>query len=104
MHFALYLIFEAVKTYFQIFSPFQKLSARAFDGLNNLRRLNLEQNRLARLERGIFTGVPAILRLNLNSNLLQTITYNNFLPLMDNLVNSTVELLLKGKIILLFQV
>ncbi|XP_039453246.1 connectin-like [Culex pipiens pallens] len=73
----------------------EKLSARAFDGLNNLRRLNLEQNRLARLERGIFTGVPAILRLNLNSNLLQTITYNNFLPLMDNLVNSTVELLLK---------
>ena len=75
--------------FFRLFAPAQKLSARAFDGLNNLRKLNLENNRLKRLERGIFTGVPAVLNLNLNANQLETITYNNFLPLMDNLVNST---------------
>lgn len=64
--------------------------------MNNLRKLNLENNRLKRLERGIFTGVPAVLNLNLNANQLETITYNNFLPLMDNLVNSTAILHLKG--------
>lgn len=84
-------------TIFSLLSQFQKVSARAFDGLNNLRKLNLEHNRLTRLERGIFTGVPAVLTLNLNSNMLETITYNNFLPLMDNFVNSSAVLYVRGE-------
>lgn len=71
----------------------QKISERAFDGLNNLQRLNLENNRLKLLERGIFTGVPALIYLNLMKNSLETITYNNILPLMDNLVNNTNSIL-----------
>jgi Leucine-rich repeat (LRR) protein len=72
---------------------FQKISERAFDGLNNLQRLNLENNHLKLLERGIFTGVPALIYLNLMKNSLETITYNNILPLMDNLVNNTNSIL-----------
>lgn len=45
------------------------------------------------LERGIFTGVPALIYLNLMKNSLETITYNNILPLMDNLVNNTNSIL-----------
>lgn len=74
-------------------SLLQKISERAFDGLNNLQRLNLENNRLKLLERGIFTGVPALIYLNLMKNSLETITYNNILPLMDNLVNNTNSIL-----------
>lgn len=77
----------------KIFFFLQKISERAFDGLNNLQRLNLENNRLKLLERGIFTGVPALIYLNLMKNSLETITYNNILPLMDNLVNNTNSIL-----------
>jgi len=45
------------------------------------------------LERGLFTGVPALIYLNLMKNSLETITYNNILPLMDNLVNNTNSIL-----------
>lgn len=41
------------------------------------------------LERGLFTGVPALIYLNLMKNSLETITHNNIMPLMDNLVNNT---------------
>lgn len=76
----------------------QRLSERAFDGLNNLRILNLEHNRLAVLEGGVFSGVPAVTTLNLNHNLLETLTYNNVLPIMDNLVNNTFSVLsISGK-------
>jgi hypothetical protein len=71
----------------------QKIAERAFDGLNNLQRLNLENNNLKLLERGLFTGVPALIYLNLMKNSLETITYNNMLPLMDNLVNNTNSIL-----------
>jgi hypothetical protein len=57
--------------------------------LNNLQRLNLENNNLKVLERGLFTGVPALIYLNLMKNSLETITHNNIMPLMDNLVNNT---------------
>lgn len=76
---------------------FQKISERAFDGLNNLKRLNLENNHLKLLERGLFTGVPALIYLNLMKNSLETITFNNILPLMDNLVNNTSELSINGE-------
>lgn len=74
----------------------QRLSERAFDGLNNLKHLNLENNRLKVLERGVFTGVPALNYLNLMKNSLETITFSNVLPLMDNLVNHTSVLAIKG--------
>lgn len=67
----------------------QRLSERAFDGLNNLRVLNLRNNKLQTLEGGVFTGVPALSVLSLQSNLLETLTFDNMLPLMDNLVNNT---------------
>lgn len=67
----------------------QRLSERAFDGLNNLRVLNLRNNKLQMLEGGVFTGVPALSSLNLRANLLESLTYDNMLPLMDNLMNNT---------------
>uniref|UniRef100_A0A1B0CSF8 Connectin n=1 Tax=Lutzomyia longipalpis TaxID=7200 RepID=A0A1B0CSF8_LUTLO len=63
-----------------------KISERAFDGLNNLKRLNLRHNRLVTLEKGIFIVVPALKSLYLNDNQLETLTYNNFLPIWDNLL------------------
>lgn len=38
-------------------------------------------------------GVPALIYLNMMKNSLETITYNNILPLMDNLVNNTNSIL-----------
>lgn len=88
---AFYFIFFSL--HFSHSQIFQKISERAFDGLNNLQRLNLENNRLKLLERGIFTGVPALIYLNLMKNSLETITYNNILPLLDNMVNRTDSIL-----------
>lgn len=67
----------------------QRLSERAFDGLNNLRYLNMRNNKLKLLEGGVFTGVPALNWLDLTANVLESMTYDNVLPLMDNLVNNT---------------
>lgn len=53
---------------------------------------------MAVLESGVFSGVPAVTTLNLNHNLLETLTYNNVLPIMDNLVNNTFSVLsISGK-------
>lgn len=45
------------------------------------------------LEGATFSGVPAVTTLNLNNNLLETLTYQNVLPIMDNLVNNTSSVL-----------
>lgn len=74
--------------------PFQTVSERAFDGLNNLERLNLENNRLKTLERGLFTAIPALTYLNLMRNSLETVTLHTIQPLMNNLVNHTTSMLL----------
>lgn len=74
-------------------SQTQRISERAFDGLNNLRILNLENNKITMLEGATFSGVPAVTTLNLNKNLLETLTYQNVLPIMDNLVNNTESVL-----------
>lgn len=91
------IIFQLIRNHYNniiyILCHFQRLSERAFDGLNNLRILNLEHNRLTTLEGGVFSGVPAVTTLNLNHNLLETITYNTVLPIMDNLVNNTSSVL-----------
>lgn len=75
----------------------QKISERAFDGLNVLRRLRLEDNKLLLLEQGVFTGVPALKYLDLSNNRLETITFVNILPLWDNLVNASSTLDLTGE-------
>lgn len=76
---------------------FQTISERGFDGLNNLKRLNLENNRLKTLERGLFVAIPALTHLNLMRNLLETVTLHTIQPLMNNLVNHTSStLLIKG--------
>lgn len=81
-----------------VFVYLQRISERAFDGLNNLRILNLENNKLVRLEGAVFSGVPAVTTLNLNNNLLETLTHQNVLPIMDNLVNNTSSVLsISGK-------
>lgn len=76
--------------------PFQTILERAFDGLNNLKRLNLENNRLKFLERGLFTAMPGLTYLNLMKNSLETVTLHTMQPLMNNLVNHTSMLLIKG--------
>lgn len=73
---------------------FQTIAERAFDGLNNLARLNLENNRLKTLERGLFTETPALTYLNLMRNSLETVTLHTIQPLMNNLVNHTTSMLL----------
>lgn len=79
---------------------FQTISERAFDGLNNLKRLNLENNRLKMLERGVFAAVPSLTYLNLMRNSLETITLHTIQPLMNNLVNHTSILMIKGNFFL----
>ena len=76
--------------------PFQTISERAFDGLNNLERLNLEDNRLKTLEGGLFKEMPALSYLNLMRNSLETVTLHTIQPLMNNLVNHTGMLHIKG--------
>lgn len=84
--------------YFALFFLKQKISERAFDGLNVLRRLRLEDNKLLLLEQGVFTGVPALKYLDLSNNRLETITFVNILPLWDNLVNASSTLDLTGEL------
>lgn len=76
--------------------PFQTISERAFDGLNNLKRLSLENNRLRALKPGQFTAVPALTYLNLMRNALETVKLHTIQPMMHNLVNHTSMLLIKG--------
>lgn len=80
----------------------QKISERAFDGLNVLRTLNLANNKLTYLERGIFTGTPALVLLDLSNNRLETVTQYNIQPLLDNLVNATSVLELTGMYVCFF--
>lgn len=82
----------AIKT----FILFQIITGRAFDGLNNLKRLNLEHNRLRTLEQGTFSAMPALTYLNLMRNSLETVTLVTIQPLMNNLVNHTSMMLIKG--------
>lgn len=81
----------------------QRISERALDGLNTLKTLNLRRNLLKKLDSGIFRGTPALLSINLQDNPLETLTYFSFQPIMDNLVNSTSELLLSGKFLSFFK-
>ena len=83
--------------------PFQAISERAFDGLNNLKRLNLENNRLKILERGLFTATSGLTYLNLMRNSLETVTLHTIQPLMNNLVNHTSMLLIKGNFSVIYQ-
>jgi hypothetical protein len=53
------------------------------------------------LERGLFTGAPAVKTLNLADNALETLTFNNMLPLMDNLVNHTSILTITGTMMII---
>lgn len=62
-----------------------------------LKTLNLANNKLTYLERGVFTGVPALILLDLSNNKLETVTQHNIQPLLDNLVNATSVLELTGE-------
>ncbi|XP_036337713.1 connectin [Rhagoletis pomonella] len=72
----------------------ERISERALDGLNTLKTLNLRNNLLKKLDNGLLRGTPALLSINVQSNDLETLTFYTFQPIMDNLVNSTSELLL----------
>lgn len=80
-------------TFFIFLFYLQRISERAFDGLNNLRILNLQNNKITLLENGVFSTVPAVTTLNLNNNMLEWLTYTTVLPIMDNLVNNTSSVL-----------
>ncbi|XP_017844047.1 connectin [Drosophila busckii] len=71
----------------------ERISERALDGLNNLKTLNLRNNLLKKIDNGLLRGTPALLSINVQSNKLETLTFYTFQPIMDNLVNSTSELL-----------
>lgn len=101
----MYLFFIFRSFHFTVSSPLQKqrISERAFDGLNNLRILHLQNNKIALLENGVFSTVPAVTTLNLNNNLLEWLTYTTVLPIMDNLVNNTSSVLsISGKFFFCF--
>lgn len=76
----------------------QRISERALDGLNNLKTLNLRNNLLKKIDNGLLRGTPALLSINVQANKLETLTFYTFQPIMDNLVNSTSELLLSGEL------
>lgn len=78
-------------------SNLQRISERALDGLNNLKTLNLRNNLLKKIDNGLLRGTPALLSINVQANKLETLTFYTFQPIMDNLVNSTSELLLSGE-------
>lgn len=84
--------------FLSFYLSFQTISERAFDGLNNLKRLDLGNNRLKTLERGLFATVPTLTYLNLMRNALETLTMLTVQPLMNNLVNHTSMLLIKGNL------
>lgn len=67
------------------------------DGLNNLKTLNLRNNLLKKIDTGLLRGTPALLSINVQANKLETLTFYTFQPIMDNLVNSTSELLVSGE-------
>ncbi|KAH8270386.1 hypothetical protein KR018_009307 [Drosophila ironensis] len=71
----------------------ERISERALDGLNNLKTLNLRNNMLKKIDNGLLRGTPALLSINVQANKLETLTFYTFQPIMDNLVNSTSELL-----------
>ncbi|XP_030566904.1 connectin [Drosophila novamexicana] len=71
----------------------ERISERALDGLNNLKTLNLRNNLLKKIDNGLLRGTPALLSINVQANKLETLTFYTFQPIMDNLVNSTSELL-----------
>ncbi|XP_046808087.1 connectin [Lucilia cuprina] len=71
----------------------ERISERALDGLNNLKTLNLRNNLLKKIDNGLLRGTPALLSLNVQMNKLETLTFYTFQPIMDNLVNSSSELL-----------
>lgn len=79
-------------------SILQRISERALDGLNNLKTLNLRNNLLKKIDNGLLRGTPALLSINVQANKLETLTFYTFQPIMDNLVNSTSELLLSGEL------
>jgi Leucine rich repeat len=81
---------------------FQTITERAFDGLNNLKRLNLEHNRLKMLDRGTFVAASGLTYLNLMRNALETVTLGTVQPLMNNLVNHTSMILIKGNFCIIF--
>ncbi|XP_005176584.2 connectin [Musca domestica] len=72
----------------------ERISERALDGLNNLKTLNLRNNLLKKIDNGLLRGTTALLSFNVQSNKLETLTFYTFQPIMDNLVNSSSELLL----------
>ncbi|KAH8379929.1 hypothetical protein KR009_008096 [Drosophila setifemur] len=71
----------------------ERISERALDGLNTLKTLNLRNNLLKKIDNGLLRGTPALLSINVQANKLETLTFYTFQPIMDNLVNSTSELL-----------
>lgn len=75
----------------------QRISERALDGLNTLKTLNLRNNLLKKIDNGLLRGTPALLSINVQANKLETLTFYTFQPIMDNLVNSTSELLVSGE-------
>lgn len=85
---------------FVCFFPFfqQKIDERAFDGLTSLNYLHLENNRITTIDSATFTSVSALQLLNLDSNRLSTMTHSHIVPLMDNLVNNSALLSLRGKL------
>lgn len=80
----------------QIFSILQLISERAFDGLNNLRRLNLRYNRLTTLESGVFTALPVLDWLDVSGNNLETLSQVNFGPILEKLTANASNLIVAG--------
>lgn len=75
----------------------EMISDRAFAGLTHLKRLSLNENRLTMLNGGMLDGVPAITFLDLRSNELQTLTFDNVRPILHNLYNESSYFLLESK-------
>lgn len=75
----------------------QKILERAFDGLNNLRKLSLQRNRLTVLEKAVFTSMPVLDFLNLSDNRLTSSHHITFISILDNFLKNESNLALTGE-------
>lgn len=72
------------------------IAPKGFLGLDVLQQLNLQDNKLLALGPEVFMSAPSIHNLDIRANVLETLTLETVLPIMDNLNNDTMLFFVEG--------